>query len=256
MDCSKNASKKMPARGLYLAGTDTGVGKTAVAEAIVRQLVAAGVAVGVYKPVASGCSAVEDPGGDAARLWAAAGRPLSAGLVCPQVFGSPIAPPHAARAEGRRVDERLLRTGILPWIDTSDIVVVEGAGGLFSPLGETTLNADLVGDLGMPLVVVDAARLGVIGRTLMAVRAACAEGLVVAAVVLSQTERPGGDGEAPAGAAGIARAALSELAARLGPIPIGMLAHGAQRVEPAIDWMACGTPCGLRPAAARPRGRA
>ena len=224
-------------RGLFVTGTDTDVGKTAVAVAILRHLVAAGQRVGAYKPVASGGAA----GGDAAALWNAAGRPLSLEAVCPQVFEAAIAPHRAARIGGRQVDERLLRTGFEPWRVAGGIVVVEGAGGLFSPLGDTTLNVDLARDLRLPLVVVDAARLGAIGRTLGLVRAARAEGLTVVAVVLSQVAALAGAAEDPTSAAGIARDSMTELAARLPSVPIGMLAHAADRITPVIDWatLAC-----------------
>ena len=136
--------------GLFVTGTDTDVGKTAVATAIARHLVAEGRRVGVYKPVASGVTTVVS---DARRLWEAAGAPLTIEQVCPQAFTAPLAPPWAARAEGRSVDERLLRKGIEPWRGVSDVVIVEGAGGLFSPAGEKSLNADLARDLGLPLEI-------------------------------------------------------------------------------------------------------
>lgn len=232
----------MTARGLYVAGTDTGVGKTAVAVAVVRQLVETGVRIGVYKPVASGVIPGEFAASDPGRLWEAAGRPLSPAAVCPQAFLAAIAPPHSARVEGRRVDERLLRAGIAPWIEASEFVVVEGAGGLYSPLGDESLNADLARDLALPLVVVDAARLGAIGRTLAVVRAARAEGLHVAAVVLSQGEPCGGSRDDPASPYRIARESASDLADRLRPVPVTMLAHNATAIEPDLDWFTLARP--------------
>ena len=228
--------------GLFVTGTDTDVGKTAVAVAIVRRLVRnglqSGLRVGVYKPVASGMSPGGVAGSDAARLWEAAGRPLSIEAVCPQMFAAAIAPPQSARAEGRRVDEQLLRAGFKACRDASDIVIVEGAGGLFSPLGDTTLNVDLARELGLPLVVVDAARLGAIGRTLTVVRAARAEGLHVAAVVLSQVEPWGSRRDDPASPQAIARHSTGDLADRLRPVPVTMLAYHAAAIEPDINWLA------------------
>ena len=223
--------------GLFVTGTDTDVGKTAVAVAIVRDAVRSGLRVGVYKPVASGVPPGSAGGGDMARLWEAAGRPLSMEAVCPQVFSAAIAPPRSARAEGRRVDETLLRSGFEPWRTVSDIVIVEGAGGLFSPLGDVTLNVDLARDLGLPLVVVDAARLGAIGRTLAVVRAARAEGLRVAAVVLSQVEPLGGSWDDPVSPCAIARHSADDLADRIRPVPVTMLAHHAATIEPNLDWL-------------------
>src|SRR5437870_4243344 len=117
-----------PARGLFVTGTDTGVGKTYVTELIARSLVAAGHRVGVYKPLASGCRPSEAGAGgtqlvcdDAQRLWQAAGSPGELARVCPQVFAAPLAPHLAAAREGKRIDEKLLRDGILYWLDLSDI---------------------------------------------------------------------------------------------------------------------------------------
>jgi dethiobiotin synthetase len=229
--------------GLFVTGTDTDVGKSAVAVAIACQLVADGRKVGVYKPVASGVGAGTT---DARRLWEAAGRPLALAQVCPQAFAAPLSPPRAARAEGRSIDDGLLRAGIEPWLAASDIVLVEGAGGLFSPVGERSLNVDLARDLALPLVIVDAARLGAIGRTLMAVKAARAEGLAVAAVVLSHTQLLGGAADDPASDARIAADSAVDLAARLDGMPVGMLTHGAERVEPFIDWLRLAATAGSR----------
>lgn len=218
--------------GLFVTATDTDSGKTAVAGAIVRQLRAAGRRVGVYKPAASGGD------GDPRALWEAAGRPGRLADVCPQVFATPIAPHRAARLEGRAVDEPLLRHGIEPWRSVAEIVVVEGAGGLFSPLGDHTDNADIARDLGLPLIVVDAARLGAVGRTSAVVRAARAAGLHVAAVVLSHVSDPDGPEDDPRSRAGIARDACADLVARLPGIPVALLRHGHDAIEPRLDWEA------------------
>jgi dethiobiotin synthetase len=232
----------MAVPGLFVVGTDTDVGKTRVAAAIVRGLVAAGARVGVYKPVASGCPRIDVPGSDAWELWNAAGRPRNLDDVCPQAFTAAIAPPVSARAEGRRVDESLLRRGLAVWEAASDVIVVEGAGGLFSPVGDTTLVADLAREFARPLVVVDAARLGAVGRSLATVRAARAEGLTVAAVVLSHTSPPRGAADDPASDVRIVRDAVAELSRRLAPVPVVIFDHGATLPPPEIDWRALARP--------------
>jgi dethiobiotin synthetase len=121
------------------------------------------------------------------------------------------------------------------WRESSDVVVVEGAGGLFSPLGDTLLNCDLARHLALPLVIVDAARLGTIGRTLATVRAARAEGLRVVAVVLSQIA-PAEGGTGPVGDDGIARDGAAEIAARLPNVPVAVLPHAQATEVPLIDW--------------------
>ncbi|RLS28562.1 MAG: dethiobiotin synthase [Planctomycetota bacterium] len=225
--------------GLFVTGTDTDVGKTAVATVLVRLVVAQGIRVGVYKPVASGV--VYGQAGDKERLWEAAGRPLDAAAVCPQAFAAPLAPPHAARLEGRSVDEELLLSGLDPWLKTSDFLVVEGAGGLFSPLSENLLNADVARGIGLPLVVVDAARLGCIGRTLATCLAARSVGLEVAAIVLSHLhEDHGADASTPTSAAAIASAGAAALAVRLPGVAVTILGHGHGDFTPTLDWLALG----------------
>ena len=218
-----------------MTGTDTGVGKTAVAAAILRELTSSGRSVGAYKPAASGV-VPGAAGSDPEVLWLAAGRPRTPADVCPQAFAAAIAPADAARAEGREIDDGLLRSGFAAWCDGDRFVVVEGAGGLFSPLSDTTLNVDLAKEFGLPLVVVDAARLGAIGRVLGTIRAARAEGLAVAAVVLSHAEPLDARGENPESPRWIADAAREDLVRRLAPIRVAVLEHGSASIEPKIDW--------------------
>jgi dethiobiotin synthetase len=186
---------RKPASGLFVTGTGTAVGKTYVAALVAAALQSQGIHVGVYKPVASGCrregsDLVAD---DALALWNAAGRPGEPSHVCPQRFEAPLAPPLAARAEGRTVDAGLLRAGIEYWRSRSDIVLVEGAGGLLSPVTDDEYVADLARDLGYPLVVVAANELGVISHTLQTLVTAASVGLEVAAVVLNDTRPPSED---------------------------------------------------------------
>jgi dethiobiotin synthetase len=175
-------------RGIFVTGTGTEVGKTYVAAAIARSLVAAGRRVGIYKPVASGCRLFNGSlqSDDALALWQA-GKPGELDRVCPQRFAAPLAPHLAAAAEGRKVDADLLRSGLDYWVDRSEIVIVEGAGGLLSPITDEEYVADLAADFGFPLVVVAANKLGTIHDTLatLVVAATFREGLDVAGVVLN-----------------------------------------------------------------------
>ncbi len=180
-----------PPRGLFVTGTDTDVGKTYVAAIIARALVAQGRRVGVYKPAASGCRRGPDDGelvsDDALVLRQAAGCPEPCERVCPQRFAAPLAPHLAARAEGRALDDRLIGTGFDFWRARSEVVVVEGAGGLFSPLSESRLNIDVAREFGLPLLIVAANRLGTIHAALATVVAARAHSpaLPIAGLVLN-----------------------------------------------------------------------
>ena len=180
--------------GLFIVGTDTEVGKTYITAQIAKQLRATGKRVGVYKPVASGCpqenGQYRSP--DAECLWQAAGKPADLPAVCPQQFQAPLAPPEAARAEGRTVDEKLLRSGLEHWKQGSDIVLVEGVGGLMSPLSEEEFVADLAYDFGFPVVVVVPNQLGVINQTLQTLIAAVTfrDGIHVAGIILNHCRSP------------------------------------------------------------------
>jgi dethiobiotin synthetase len=173
---------------MFITGTDTGVGKTHVACAIVQTLVSRGVRVGVYKPAASGCEA--GPAGpvwqDVELLSAASGGLFPAERICPQCFAAPLAPPIAARCEGRAVDEQLLASGIDWWRDRVDFLVVEGAGGLLSPLGPTMTVADLALQLGFPLLIVARNALGTLNHTLLSIEAAERRGLGVMGVIFNE----------------------------------------------------------------------
>src|SRR5687767_687150 len=139
-----------PARGLFITGTGTGVGKTYVGCLMAKALREARFRVGVYKPVASGCIRRADRlvSEDAVALWEAADRPGQLDRVCPQCFALAVAPNVAARAEGKEVNAALLRDGLAYWRDKCDILLVEGAGGLMSPLTEDECVADLARDFG------------------------------------------------------------------------------------------------------------
>jgi dethiobiotin synthetase len=219
--------------GIFVTGTDTDVGKTYVGCCIARALVAAGYRVGVYKPAASGCSwrdgqLVAD---DAERLWHAAGRPGELEHVCPQRFAAPLAPSVAARQEGRRVDERLLRSGLGVWLDNSDIVLVEGVGGLMSPVSDEDYVADLAFEFGFPMLVVAANVLGVINHTLQTLITAATfrEGIDVAGIVLNDL---GHDASADP-------SMLSnhqQLAAHCVPPIVATLSHRSSEFAPPVDW--------------------
>jgi dethiobiotin synthetase len=227
-------------RGLFITGTGTYVGKTYVAALIARALRNGGKRVGVYKPVASGCElhgdCVVSP--DAVALWEAAGRPGSLEHVCPQRFIAPIAPHLAARREDRRVDPRLLRDGIKFWRDTCEVVLVEGAGGLMSPLSDDDYNADLAAEFGYPLVVVSENSLGTINATLQTLITArtYGAGLPVAGVVLNSPRAVADDLSTESNA--------GELARRCGVPLLAVVRHGAGYEQVVDWWRLCATACG------------
>ena len=219
--------------GLFITGTSTEVGKTHVAAMIARALVAAGHRVGVYKPAASGCRLLDGQtvADDAVALWEAAGRPGELDRVCPQRFLAAVAPPRAAALEGRRVDAALLRAGLGYWRESSDVVLVEGAGGLMSPLGTDDYNIDLAAEFGYPLVVVAANELGVINaalQTLITARAR-APRLPIAGIVLNQATLHD-DASLNSNAEELAKRCEAPLLATVG--------YGERNFNERVDWFA------------------
>jgi dethiobiotin synthetase len=215
-------------RGLFITGNDTGVGKTYIAALIARALHAAGHKVGVYKPAASGCE--QEVSDDAVVLWEAAGEPGELEAVCPQRFAVPLAPHLAARADGKRVNRGLLRSGVKYVQERSEVVIVEGAGGLLSPISDNDFVADLAVEFGYPLVIVAANRIGVINQTLHTLHVARSYrgGIPVAAVVLNDMEQSSDDPSRVSN--------LSELQ-RLCDVPmLTELHHAGERFEPQINW--------------------
>jgi dethiobiotin synthetase len=175
---------------LFITGTDTGVGKTHAACLIARQAAAGGLRVGAYKPVCSGAernSRGEWVWDDIERLAAAITAPATKEDICPQRFLAPLAPPVAARQEGRIVDEDLLRSGLDVWRNRVDLLLIEGAGGLLCPLTETKTMADLAADIGAPLLIVARPGLGTINHTLLTIHAARSSRLAIAGVIFCQT---------------------------------------------------------------------
>jgi len=224
----------MSTPGLFITGTSTEVGKTYVAAMIARALVAEGRRVGVYKPVASGCreAAGQLVADDALALWEAAGRPGNLAIVCPQRFLAPLAPPRAAAAERRRVDPALLRSGLDYWQTTSEIILVEGAGGLLSPLSDEDYNVDLAAGFGFPLLIVAANELGVINATLQTLVTARAKAprLPIAGVVLNQTAPRENDASLPTNA--------EELAARCDAPLLATVVYGDSEFKQHVNWLA------------------
>ena len=230
---------RKPPSGLFVTGTNTEVGKTHVACLIARALVAAGRCVGVYKPAASGCERDEKTGAlkcrDADLLWQAAGSPGDAAAVCPQRFAAPLAPHLAAREEGRQIDAELLRSGLDYWTERSDVVIVEGAGGLMSPVGDDEYAADLAYDFGYPLVVVAPNILGVINQTLQTLITAAAfrDGLPVAGIVVNDILSPEQAAADPSTATN-----HRELASRSGAPVLAHVGFRADKFLERIDWLA------------------
>ncbi len=189
-------------RGLFVTATDTGVGKTEVACAVVSGARAAGLDVGAMKPAQSGLTAGE--ASDAERLREAAGGSDPLELVCPYQFAPPLAPGVAARLSGVEISLARLVEVARALAARHAALLVEGAGGLLVPLTPGATYADLAVALGLPVLVVARAGLGTVNHTALTLEALLERRLEVAGVVLNRTG-PDDDPSVPYNAAEIER---------------------------------------------------
>lgn len=170
-------------RGLFVTGTDTGVGKTVVTGGLARALSDRGLRVGVLKPVETGCPEGTEPA-DGAFLAAAARVAGGAAAVAPVRYAEPLAPLVAARREGRPVDFAAIDAAFARVTAGADFVFVEGAGGLSVPITVDLDMAGLAARFGLPVLVVARPDLGTLNHTYLTVAYARHRGLTVRGVVL------------------------------------------------------------------------
>lgn len=168
---------------LFVTGTDTGVGKTYVSAGLVAAARAAGLDCVGLKPIC--CGGRED----ADALHAASGGAISLNEVNPVWLRPPVAPYTAAMIESRMVDLALVRETLAAVSQRHASVVVEGAGGWLVPITQEYTFADLAVELGWPVLVVAANRLGVLNHTLLTLEAIARRGLSCAGVVLNEAGR-------------------------------------------------------------------
>lgn len=174
--------------GIFITGTDTGVGKTFVACGLATLLRERGYRVGVMKPAETGCA--EQDGKlipeDAVRLRDASGCGEPIEKICPYRLPEPLAPSLAAERAGARIDiDRLLE--VYQEISSNrDVILVEGAGGLMVPLLPSFTYADLARVMKLPLVVVAANKLGAINHLLLTLEHASCKGLTVLGYILNR----------------------------------------------------------------------
>ena len=176
-------------RGLVITGIDTGVGKTYVTAGILRALAERGIRAGAYKPVCSGAEKDPKTGevtwADLEILSAACPVDAPLDLICPQRFLAPLAPPAAAAREDRKVDDSLLTDGARKWSGSCDLLLVEGIGGWLCPLSDRMMFAGLAGELGFPVLIVAANRLGMLNHSLLTAEAVLRVGLPLAGILVN-----------------------------------------------------------------------
>lgn len=168
--------------GVFVTGTDTGVGKTLVSAALVHAAAALGLRAAGVKPVAAGCLRAEEGlrSEDVELLQAAANVRLTPQLINPYAFEPPLAPHIAARQAGTDIDLAVIRQAVAQARSKVDLLVVEGVGGFRVPLNARQDTADLASLLGLPVVLVVGLRLGCLNHALLTAEAIAARGLTLA----------------------------------------------------------------------------
>lgn len=218
----------MKAKGIFVTGTDTGVGKTVVSAALTRALAARGMRVAVMKPVASGSDPTPEGlrNSDALALMSAANVAAAYDVVNPYCFAPPISPHIAAREAGVDIDLLLLRSRFDALAAVSDCVIVEGAGGWLAPVSDTAAMADLAAALSLPVLLVVGLRLGCLNHALLSRESLGTRGAAFAGWIANAIDP------------GFERAAenLATLTARLGCPPLAHVPFLEQgRDAPALD---------------------
>lgn len=211
---------------LGVTGTDTGVGKTVVAAAVVAMLRARGVRAAGMKPVETGVGE-GDADRDAMRLWRAAGSVDDPRDVGPVLLPEPLAPVLAARRAGRPMDLAVLDAALERLAARAEAIVVEGAGGILVPVAPALSYADLFRRWRLDVLIVAANRLGALNHTLLTVAEARRAGLRVRGVVLVEAAPPA---ERPDLARETNLAMLREL---LPDLPVASFRHLAAPDDPA-----------------------
>jgi dethiobiotin synthetase len=175
--------------GVFVTATDTGVGKTLVASALVTCLSQRGLDVGVMKPIETGVSQSTRARSDGARLRKAAGSRDLMTEVCPYVFRIPVAPLSAAQAEGKAIQVRSILRAFRTLRQRHAFMIVEGAGGIYVPITRILNQSDIIYKMRLPVMVVGRSGLGGINHALLTLHALRDQNIPVVALVLNQ-QRP------------------------------------------------------------------
>ncbi len=174
--------------GLLVTGTDTGIGKTVIAGAIARRLKLQGSRVAVCKPCGSGCVHRREGlvSEDAEFLAHCADSPHPLHVICPQCYAEPLAPGVAGPRANEPLDWDVIQRAIDEMSRGSDVMIIEGIGGIMVPMDAKHTMLDVAEWLKIPAVIVARAGLGTINHTLLTVNALRSRGLRVAGVVINR----------------------------------------------------------------------
>jgi len=178
-------------KGYFITSTDTNVGKTTVALCLMKHFKSLGKTVGCMKPVSAGCETTPEGlrNEDAIRLISQASIDLPYDRVNPYAFQPPIAPHIAAQQRGEYIDTKLILDRYREIAATSDLVIVEGAGGWLVPINHNQTMADIAVTLDLPVILVVGLRLGCLNHALLTANSIIQSGVPLAGWIANYIDR-------------------------------------------------------------------
>ncbi len=219
------------AKGIFITGTDTDVGKTVVAAGLAGAIKSRGINVGVMKPVATG--AVKSKNGfvsqDVMFLAKSIGcNEEEIGLINPIILELPLSPLVASRLENKEINISRIKEAYSKLCDRHDFIIVEGIGGILVPIERDYFVTDMIGNLGLPVVIVTRPNLGTINHTLLTVNEAGRSGLDIKGIIFNWTNEQ---------EAGNAEKTNPDVIKELSGIPLlGILPHGPEVDVQALNF--------------------
>ena len=179
---------KVSIPGFFITATDTGVGKTVIAAAIANWFHRRGRRVGVCKIAATGCvhrrEGLVSEDAEYLAHWSDSIFPLD--TICPIRYADPLAPAVAAERSGIPLDWSALQSSLDALSSNSDVLIVEGVGGILVPMDQQHTVLDVAADLGLPAVIVARAGLGTINHTLLTIAALRSKKVPIAGVIINR----------------------------------------------------------------------
>lgn len=218
-------------KGIFITGTDTGVGKTFVGARLAAALREQGIDVGVMKPAETGCllrKGVLVPR-DALKLIKAGGVVDPLDRVNPYRFRAPLAPAIAAEREGKKIDIKRIVSAFHTLVRKHDYMIVEGAGGIMVPLTMSHHYLDLARVLNLPVLVVARPGLGTINHTLLTIMALRSCRLRIAGIVINHRSKK---------RSGLAERTGPPAIERLSGVPIiGHVSYGQKDLQTILQYL-------------------
>lgn len=206
-------------KGFFVTGTDTGVGKTVIAGALIKAMQARGLNTCGMKPIETGCQQIKGDliPSDGMFLKKISGMDEDINDITPCRFATPAAPLAASEAEGREIDIGVIRDKFNLLLQKYSSIIVEGLGGLLVPLRKDYFVLNLIKELRLPLIVAARPSLGTINHTLLTVNYALKEGLNVSGIIINFNKPSDGT---------ISEQTSPGIIKRLSPVPvIGMFPY-------------------------------